>query len=264
MKKAIYKTFVELTKNPIYTYILKQFTTSKLSKLIIPSFAKLYGINEEEMVGTIKDYHTLHDFFIRKLKDGARVVDEREDVVVSPVDGLLTEVGTIDEHAKFYVKGKQYSLQSLLGLQNTMKYYIGGLYMLFYLSPKDYHRIHSPIDGEVIKRWALGKYSEPVNQIGLLFGDQPLATNYRFITELRCANKRMALVKIGALNVNSIQTSHLHNVVKKGEELAYFSFGSSVILLFEKNMIQPFIKEREQNIPMKQGKPIGKFLDSIK
>src|SRR5690554_2829627 len=175
MKKRLYRSMVELTSNPIYTIILRGFATSRLSGPLVRSFSKTYQINEQEMMGSITEYATLNDFFIRKLKDGVRSVDEKEEIIVSPVDGIVSQIGTIDENGRFIIKEKEYSLAKLLGLKNTVERYVGGKFMLFYLSPKDYHRIHSPLSGEVVKRWALGKYSEPVNQLGLLLGDNPLA-----------------------------------------------------------------------------------------
>ncbi|MDG5786501.1 phosphatidylserine decarboxylase [Evansella sp. AB-P1] len=257
MKKHLYTSIVQLTNNPIYTMALKRFATSKLSGLLTNSFSKTFKIDEQEMEGTSSDYPSLHDFFVRNLKEGSRPLHEEVDSIVSPVDGKLSQLGVIDSENFFHVKEKDYSLATMLGLTNTTKRYEGGTYMLFYLSPRDYHRIHSPIKGHVVKRWAIGKYSEPVNQWGLLFGNSPLANNYRLITELEYNNKRMAVVKIGALNVNSVQTTHLNSSVERGEEIAYFTFGSSVILLFEKDMVTPSFDMNHENVPIKQGEKIA-------
>ncbi|ADU29820.1 phosphatidylserine decarboxylase [Evansella cellulosilytica] len=257
MKKHLYKAMVQLTNNPIYSDILKRFATSKMSGKLNQSFVNAFNINQEELQYEINHYPTIHDFFIRQLKEGAREVDVSPSSVVSPVDGVLTEWGTIDEKANFYVKENDYPLKKLLGLKNTTRRYIGGTYMVFYLSPKDYHRIHSPIKAKVVKRWALGKYSEPVNKMGLLLGEKPLANNYRLITELKVEQKHVALAKIGALNVNSVHASHLKPQLEKGEELGYFSFGSSVVLLFEAGLIKTAFATDEQDIMIRQGEKIG-------
>ncbi|MFA9558827.1 phosphatidylserine decarboxylase [Evansella sp. AB-rgal1] len=260
MKRELYKTMVELTQNPLYTNVLKRFATSRISGKLTKSFANVYKINHEEHVGNIADYRSLHEYFIRELKEGVRPIDQNERSVVSPVDGVLSQFGVIEEQATFHVKGKDYSLSTMLGLEKTSERYIGGTYMLFYLSPRDYHRIHSPLSGEVVKRYALGKYSEPVNQMGLLLGDYPLAKNYRLITEVEKNGKRVAVVKIGALNVNSVQPSHLDTTVNKGEELAYFTFGSTVVLLFEKGMIVPTMDDSDKDIQIQHGQPVGIFV----
>ncbi|MDQ0254308.1 phosphatidylserine decarboxylase [Evansella vedderi] len=260
MQKQLYRSMVELTRNPIYTSLLKSFATSRLSGKLNQSFAKAFGIDDSELEGSISDYKTLNDFFIRNLKEGTRPIAEGKDTIASPVDGLISQVGAINERATFHIKEQDYSLRNMLGLEKTVERYIGGTFILFYLSPKDYHRIHSPIDGEVTKRWALGKYSEPVNQWGLLLGQQPLANNYRLITEIENMGKRMAVVKVGALNVNSIHPTQVERRVIKGEEMAYFTFGSTVILLFEKDMIVQTVDVKGEGIPIKQGQAIGALM----
>ncbi|WP_096188314.1 phosphatidylserine decarboxylase [Evansella halocellulosilytica] len=256
MKHKLYRSMLELTHNPLYTLILRKFVKSNVSKHLNRSFSNVYGLNVDEMEKELSQYRSIHDLFIRKLKSDSRPVSNEKNSIVSPVDGELSELGTIKGDATFTVKGKIYDLKTMLGLPNTASRYIGGTYMLFYLSPKDYHRIHSPVSAVVQKRYALGKYSEPVNQLGLLLGDSPLAKNYRFITELSSDGMNMAIVKVGALNVNSVHLSHLDHYVEKGEEIAYFSFGSSVILLFEKNSIHLTDKQRNPR-SVKQGEGIA-------
>lgn len=260
MKQTLYKYMVELTSNPIYTQLLRRFATSKFSSMLNHSFAKTFGINDTEIEGNIGDYATLNELFIRQLKEGARPIAVGDDIIVSPVDGLISQTGTIDENAVFRVKEKDYSLRIMLGLEKAVERYIGGTFMLFYLSPKDYHRIHSPAAGSITKRWALGKYSEPVNQWGLLFGDQPLAKNYRLITELSHGKSKLAVVKIGALNVNSIHPSQTKKDLVKGEELAYFTFGSSVILLFEKGTMEQTVEMTQEGVSIQQGQAIGRWI----
>ncbi|UCZ54439.1 phosphatidylserine decarboxylase [Bacillus shivajii] len=256
MKRKMYRTMLELTHNPIYTLLLRRFVQSNASKHLNRSFSNAYKLNEDEMEKQLVEYTSLHDLFIRRLKSESRPISQEENSVVSPVDGQLSELGKVSSEASFTIKGKEYDLKTMLGLPETAKRYVNGTYMLFYLSPKDYHRIHSPVHGQVTKRYALGKYSEPVNQLGLLLGDSPLAKNYRIITEVISGCKKIAVVKIGALNVNSVHMSHLNETVEKGEEMAYFTFGSSVILLFEEGAIR---LTEEQACPryVKQGETIA-------
>lgn len=110
--------------------------------------------------------------------------------------------------------------------------------MVLYLSPSHYHRIHSPLTGTVLRRFTLGRKSYPVNQLGLKYGREPLSKNYRVVTELVSRDKNVAVVKVGAMFVNSIELVHERENVQKGEEMAYFTFGSTVVLLFEKGMVQ--------------------------
>ena len=113
-----------------------------------------------------------------------------------------------------------------------------GTYMILYLSPSHYHRIHSPVKGTIVKQWSLGSKSYPVNKMGLKYGVRTLAKNYRMITEVNTDYGHTAIVKVGAMFVNSIETTHTGSKLEKGEEMAYFSFGSTVVLVFEKGIFQ--------------------------
>ncbi|WP_096201353.1 phosphatidylserine decarboxylase [Bacillus sp. FJAT-45350] len=257
MKKALYRSFMELTSNQLNSYLLRKFTTSSASRYLVKSFAKTYKINQEEMEKPLSDYRSLHSFFVRRLKQGVRIIDERKDQVVSPVDGILADLGEITDTCTFFVKGQTYSIEEMLGNHNHIDKYRGGAYVIFYLSPSHYHRIHSPISGQVIRQWTLGKKSYPVNEHGLIYGKRPLSRNYRLITEVQTEGKHMAIVKVGALNVNSIHTTHPSSEIKKGEEVGYFSFGSTVVLLFEKGIFH----SDEKNLPkeVQVGQSIGRI-----
>ncbi|WP_017728449.1 phosphatidylserine decarboxylase [Halalkalibacterium ligniniphilum] len=257
MKKKVLRAFVELANNPFQSYVLKKFTQSSISRIVVPAFAKTFKINQEEMERPLQQYGSLHEFFIRKLKTGARPIDERENHLVSPVDGTLAEMGVLKEGTSFFVKGQHYSLSEMLGSDAEAKKYEEGRYALFYLSPSDYHRIHSPHAGTIRKQWALGKKSAPVNHVGLKYGKRPLSRNYRFITEMQVGGRAMAIVKIGAMNINSIILTHQKACLKKGDEMGYFSFGSSVLLLFEKDMYHP--TSTSLPVKIKIGESIGTF-----
>ncbi|MDQ0216716.1 phosphatidylserine decarboxylase [Oikeobacillus pervagus] len=262
MKESIYRVFIELTNKKWTSNLLKIFTQSSLSRPLIKSFAKVYKINQNEMEYPLAHYRSLHDFFIRRLKPGCRPIMTGEDSVISPVDAEIEEIGTITLLNKMMVKGKEYSIVDLLGDENIAEKYIGGTYMVLYLSPTNYHRIHSPITAEVIQQWELGVHSYPVNKWGLKYGREPLSKNYRSITELRTPNGHLVVAKIGAMFVNSIERIHSNNVWQKGEEVAYFSFGSTVVLLFEEGT---FSKDENIIIPtqVKVGQLLGKLHKGI-
>ncbi|WP_171051722.1 phosphatidylserine decarboxylase [Alteribacter natronophilus] len=262
MKKQLYRSLMELTKSPLQSWGIRTFAQSRASRPLVRSFAKVYNINMEEAKEKVENFDSLQSLFIRELAPGSRTVCTNADSVVSPVDGFLADTGRIDETASFFIKGQPYDVRELVGLKNTSSRYIGGKYMLFYLSPTDYHRIHSPVDGTVLKTWALGRHSSPVNPVGLALGDRVLAKNYRMLTEMKTPEgKHACVIKIGALNVNSI---HPHISIKegkmeKGQEMAYFSFGSSVMLLFEDGMIE---ENDPLERPVKQGEPIAQICHS--
>jgi len=254
--QSFYRLFIELTNRRWSSVLLKRFAQSKLSKKIVPSFARIYEINQGEMEKELKDYESLHEFFIRKLKPGMRKIAEQQDAIVSPVDAVIEDIGEIEPNQQITVKGKVYSIVEMLGSTEAAEYYNDGTYMVLYLSPSHYHRIHSPISGKVFKRWKLGTRSYPVNSLGLKYGKDTLAKNYRSITEINYGEDRLAVVKVGAMFVNSIEPIHTGDSIRKGEEMAYFTFGSTVVLLFKQNAIS-FTEQPQLPKPVKVGETIG-------
>ncbi|HJV17332.1 MAG TPA: phosphatidylserine decarboxylase [Bacillales bacterium] len=238
MIKPLYRLLIELTNGRWTSGVLKKFARSRLSRIIIPSFAKIYQINQIEMDKQLHEFSTLHDLFIRQLKKGARKIDQHSKSVVSPVDAVIEDIGIIKETSEMEVKGKIYSVVEMLGDPLSVQKYLNGTYIILYLSPSHYHRIHSPVAGKVVKQWSLGSKSYPVNKWGLKYGKKTLSKNYRVITEVKTDFGMAAIVKVGAMFVNSIELIHTGEHLKKGEEMAYFSFGSTVILLFEKGSFQ--------------------------
>lgn len=234
MKEKLYQSLIELTNGRWTSSLLRRFALSPASKRIIPSFAKQYKINVQEMDRPLEEYKSLHDFFTRNLMSGARQFDGAIDTIASPVDAVLEDKGFILEDATFQVKGKVYSIEEMLGGKEEARGYIGGQYMVLYLSPSHYHRIHSPVDGKVVRKQTLGSKSYPVNRWGMTLGKSPLSKNYREITEIEYEGGRLALIKVGAMFVNTIERTHTGDTLHKGEEIGYFSFGSTVVLLFEK------------------------------
>ncbi|WP_309300055.1 phosphatidylserine decarboxylase [Rossellomorea marisflavi] len=258
LKQSLYRLCIELTNKKWSSFLLRRFVRSKVSRKLIPSFAKTYRINTEEMEKSIELYPSLYEFFIRRLKPGARTIQAGEASVVSPVDGVMAETGVISNQLEVTVKGKLYSILDMLGSDEKAAPFMGGSFAVFYLSPANYHRIHCPASGEVIGRWELGNHSYPVNELGLRYGKETLSKNFRSITELRHPGGRMAVVKVGAMFVNSVDYVVDRNEWIQGEEVAYFSFGSTVILLFEKGRFS----FDEDNTPreVRVGEHLGSFM----
>lgn len=259
MIQAIYRLMIELTNGKWTSSLLKSFAQSKLSRNLIPSFSRVYKINEGEMEKSINEYQTLHNFFIRKLKEDARPIDSQEKSVVSPVDAVIEDIGDIESNHTITVKGKVYSILEMLGDKDKIEKYVGGTYMVLYLSPSHYHRIHSPVSGKVIGQRTLGNKSYPVNKLGLRYGKDTLAKNYRVITEVQHEHGHVSIVKVGAMFVNSIETIHEGDQLEKGKEIAYFTFGSTVVLLFEKDTFG-LLPDIQTPKDIKVGEAIGTLL----
>ncbi|MDT8861455.1 phosphatidylserine decarboxylase [Alkalihalobacillus sp. MEB130] len=251
----LFRSCIELTNHRLTSSALKRFSRSKVSKPLIKPFASTFGLNEAEMKRPLHEYAHLHDLFIRELKSEVRPIDQQAQSIISPVDGIVAQHGDLTQGTTFHVKGQDYNIEEMLGSSQVSQPYYNGYYLILYLSPSHYHRIHSPVDGMITRQWKLGSLSYPVNSVGLRYGKRPLSRNYRVITEFDVEGSRVALVKVGAMNINTIELTHKGMHLKKGEEMAYFSFGSTVVLLFEQGLISQ--SDIEANSEVKVGEPIA-------
>lgn len=258
MKKTLFKYFVELTGNPVASSLLKSVTTSRLSRPLIQPFASTYRINEAEMEHPLRHYDSLQALFTRQLKDGSRQIDTTSNTIISPVDGVLSGVGKIRADQTFLIKNHLYRLDEIMGTEKKAATYKDGYYYIFYLSPSHYHHFHYPMDGEIVSRYALGGVSYPVNSLGLRLGQSPFATNHRLISEVATAFGNVAVVKVGALNVNSIQLYSSSKECIKGQDFGYFSFGSTVILFIENH--PNFIPTVGLDTEVRMGQTVGEWL----
>ncbi|WP_177201365.1 phosphatidylserine decarboxylase [Bacillus sp. OV322] len=256
-----YRSLIELTNGKWSSHLLKRFSSSSLSKHLIPSYARVYNINQDESSRKLDEYENLHSLFTRQLKENARVIAADPSAVVSPVDGVLEDYGEITLEKSIIVKGRTYSIEEMLEDPDSLQKYLGGSFMVLYLSPSHYHRIHAPVSGTVKKRWVLGKKSYPVNKFGMKYGRAPLSKNYRNITEVEHEKGMVAIVKVGAMFVNSIEITEQSDKLVKGQEFAYFSFGSTVVLLFEKGIFQ---KDIQKPVPsdVRVGEKLGVLTDA--
>lgn len=260
MKEKVYQALIELTNGRTSSKILQTAAHSSLSKKFIRNYSNVYGINIEEVSQSIDKFSNLHDFFTRTLKEEARPIANGESIFASPVDAKIETYGSIVDDMTFLVKNKPYSLANLLGGIEPAKRYANGQYIVFYLSPADYHRIHSPIDGHVTKQYILGQKSYPVNAWGLSYGKKPISHNYRMISEIEYAQNRCtAFIKVGAMFVNSIQLTNTTEHWTKGEEVGYFSFGSTVVMLFERDSVK-FHENVAQGYAIRMGEAFATML----
>lgn len=258
MIKIIYRSLIDLTNSLYLSNIIKHYTTSKFSRTLIPSFAKVFKIDVKEADKPLREFISLHEFFIRTLKAGMRPIDPHSTSITSPVDALVEDIGSIDLQKDIIVKGQTFSINEMVGNTEIFHKYIQGTYLILYLSPKDYHRIHSPISGRILSQWELGGKSYPVNRWGLKYGRTPLAKNYRLISEVESNGKHVVIAKVGAMFINSITLTHQGDILSKGDEIGYFSFGSTIVLLFEKDSFTPIAGLAGKKVKM--GEKIGDIL----
>ncbi|GAB2277675.1 phosphatidylserine decarboxylase [Dionaea muscipula] len=212
----------------------------------IPQFVELFKdqINLSEVRHPLDSFKTFNEFFVRELKPGARPIACMgfDDVAVCAADSRLMAFKTVEESVRFWIKGRKFSIQGLLGNNVSCSPFIDGTLVIFRLAPQDYHRFHIPVSG-IIERF--------VDIPGCLYTVNPIAVNSKYCNVFT-ENKRVAsiistthfgkvaVVAIGATMVGSITFTKKEGAsVQKGDEFGYFSFGgSTVICVFEKDSIK--------------------------
>jgi phosphatidylserine decarboxylase len=236
MMKPLFRLLTELSSRKSISRLTGAFAQSKVSRGLISRFARTYGIRIEDAEKEIKEYATLNEFFTRRLKQGLRPVDKAPDALTSPVDALITGIGPISEGLMMNIKGQDYTIEELLNRSPRTISYKNGYYFVLYLSPTDYHRIHSPVTGTIIEKEHVPGKVYPVNDFGLRQMRRVLSRNERLISYMEHPYGEVAVVKVGAMNVSSIRYANpLPNQLAAGDELAFFEFGSTVVLLIETN-----------------------------
>ena len=224
---------------------------------IIRNFVARYGVNMAEAVNPdITVYASFNDFFTRALKPGARPLATAD--LLCPVDGAISQFGAIDGERIFQAKGHHYSATALLGGDGALAaHFHGGHFATLYLSPKDYHRIHMPGFGRLLRM---------IHVPGDLFSVNP--TTARGVPGLFARNERVVcvfdgphgpwvLVLVGATIVGSMATVW-HGVVNpprpgtvrewsyadqnielaQGAEMGRFLLGSTVVLLYPRGPLR--------------------------
>jgi len=221
----------------------------------IRAFAQRYQVDLSEAEHPVEDYPTFSEFFSRRLKAGLRPVDPDPKAVVSPVDGAVSQIGTVDGEACVQAKGISFPLGRLLTTRPEAEGFRGGAFATLYLSPRDYHRIHAPLSGEILGYSYVPGEFWPVNRASVRLKEALFCLNERLITYLRTPAGICAVVKVGATCVSRIRASYDEVLthqggparakryekalpVNKGDELGAFEMGSTVILLFEKGRVR--------------------------
>lgn len=262
MERRLLRAMTELTSRKWISRLTGAFAKSVFSRRLIRRFAQTYRIPIQEAEKNIEEYGSLNEFFTRRLKPGARPVDEAADALVSPVDARVAACGTIRDGTLLQVKGQDYTLDELLGASPRIPQYRNGCYWVLYLSPSDYHRIHAPCTGKVVETDHLPGRVYPVNEFGLTFMRRVLSRNERLVTYILHGHGELAVVKVGALNVSSIRyvDDQPPQSLNRGDELAYFEFGSTVVLLTENGTLSPR-QDLKIGDKVRMGERLGTLID---
>lgn len=240
VRLALFRLLTELSSRKFIARIVGHFAKSKASRFLIPRFAKAYNIDIDLAEKGITEYTSLNEFFTRRLKAGVRPIDSDESSLISPVDARIMSMGKVEADRLLNIKGQDYSVRELLHDNARMSKYQNGFFFVLYLSPTDYHRIHSPVTGTIMEKEHVAGKVYPVHEKSLLHISKVLSRNERLTTFIEHGYGEVAVVKVGAMNVSSIQyVDALPNQLIRGDELAYFEFGSTVVLVIEDGTFTP-------------------------
>ena len=225
-----------------------------IARGLVRWFAGTYQIDVAAAGKAIEDYPSIGHFFIRDLREGLRPI---EGPFVSPVDGVLRNFGTITDGRLEQIKGKSYTLAGFLGDEANARRYESGAFFNLYLSPQDYHHVHSPVGGRITRSVHIPGKLWPVNDWSIAHVDELFSVNERVITYIDGKLGLVAVVMIGATNVGKMSVvydSFISNTnadktvardyappipIAAGSRLGTFHMGSSVVVLIEPGRIDP-------------------------
>ncbi len=243
---------------------------------LISWFVRRYSVNMEEALNAdIASYPSFNEFFTRALREGARPLADSD--FVCPVDGAISQFGTIEHDQIIQAKGHRYTTTALVGGDRALaEQFDHGSFATLYLSPRDYHRIHMPCDGRLTRM---------IYVPGALFSVNPttargvpglFARNERVVCVFESAHGPFVLTLVGATIVGSMATVW-HGVVnpprpgkirewryddrqivlKKGEEMGRFLLGSTVVMLFPRGVME-FNPEWMATRAVRMGEAMGR------
>jgi phosphatidylserine decarboxylase len=260
--------FLRLLPKNAVSWAFGNFTRMRipvLSRLAAKIFASHYKINMEESEIPPNGFANIHELFTRELKKDARIVEDNAEVIC-PVDGVLKTFGTFTHNKQEYMqaKCKYYSLESLLRNKELAQRFTGGIWATIYLAPHNYHRIHSPVSGNVVAAYYCPGKLWPVNAGSVERIEGLFSINERLITQMSVyGGGEILLIKVGATNVGRISIDYKKDwltnsmpppanrnslftkweaesihAYTKGQEIARFEMGSTVILVCNSVMLQ--------------------------
>lgn len=230
-----------LCRLPFFSALYGAWQRLSFTRSKVQPFIRKYGIDATEFDAPVGSFANFDAFFTRKLKSGARPIAPGDDVAIIPADGRYLFYPDLTAADGFVVKGKKFTLESLLQDAHLAQRYTNGTMILARLCPTDYHRFHFPCDGRASSPHSINGWWYSVNPIALRRNVKIFCENKRSYTLVESENFGQVLyMEVGATNVGSIhQTYTPQSDVKKGDEKGYFSFGaSSLVLLFEKDRIR--------------------------
>ena len=238
-------------------YYVARIKNTVIKNYLIQNFIKIYNVNVDEIkIKNLNEYNSFNAFFTRELEHSSRPIEEEEKVLISSVDGKLSAFGNIKKNQLFQAKSFHYSLQDLLGNDNSSaEKFIDGNFATIYLAPFNYHRVHAPLDVVLKKMHYIPGNLFSVNQVTASRIPKLFIRNERLVCYFDANGFEMIIIFVGAMNVGSITTpwtgeirpikrgeiidlklaKNISTTLKKGDLLGWFNMGSTVITLLPKN-----------------------------
>jgi phosphatidylserine decarboxylase len=259
------------------TQLAGKFANAQLSwtPAVIKWFIGRYKVNMAEAANPdIYSYATFNEFFTRALKAGARPLADAD--FVCPVDGAISQFGSIEKDQLFQAKGHTYSTTALVGGDAALAaQFQDGDFATIYLSPKDYHRIHMPCAGRLTRMIYVPGDLFSVNPVTARGVPGLFARNERVVCVFDTTHGPFVLTLVGATIVGSMATTW-HGVVNpprtldvrewryddrqitfnKGDEMGRFLLGSTVVMLFQKDVLK-FNQQWSPALPVRMGEVMG-------
>lgn len=228
-----------------------------LKNALIDTFCRRYDIElSEARVRDPHAYASFNDFFTRELAPDARCLPAESRAVACPVDGAISQIGALDRGCLIQAKGRSYNAAELLASRADAAAFDNGAFATLYLAPRNYHRVHMPLDGTLTRTRLVPGRLFSVNPATARRVPRLFARNERLVCLFDTALGPLAVVLVGAMMVGSIETvwggeatpPRARSLIEqryeraavrleRGEELGRFNMGSSVIVLFARGAV---------------------------
>ncbi len=244
----------------LLSVVMHRLANSKViwfKKLFIYFIVSRYKVDISEAAEPdLSTYSSFNAFFTRALRKDIRPIATGDNIMTSPVDGAISQIGAIESGQIVQAKGRNYSVLELLGGDTKLAdQFEKGQFATIYLSPKDYHRIHMPLTGKLkMMRYVPGKLFS-VNPRTARAVPRLFSRNERVVTVFDTSQGSIVMVLVGAIFVGSMETvwagkitppytkeikdwdyTGKNIVLEKGQEMGRFNMGSTVVLLLPKSM----------------------------
>ena len=243
-----------------------------VKRAFIRTFAKAYDVKLDEYERqSLNAYESFNDFFTRELKEDARAIDNTAHGIVSPADGVISQLGQLRHHKLLQAKGRDYDIGQLLANNEDGNYFADGSFATVYLAPSNYHRVHMPFAGTLTTtRYVPGTLFSVNNTTAENIPDL-FARNERLVCMFDTEYGKAAVVMVGAMIVAGIETAATGKITRtdeiqeqthdmsfaKGDELGRFYLGSTAIVVLPKAAKIDWQDSMTANTTVQMGQLLG-------